>query len=75
MRGLSQLINREFAAREFEDCKYLNREMDLGDPGLRRAKKRYHPSHMVRKFAVGLRGDGALDLHFEYAYSHNKELS
>jgi len=75
MPGLSQLINREFAAREFPDCKYINREMDLGDPGLRRAKKRYRPSHMVRKYAVGLKGDGALELHFDYPQSHNKELS
>ncbi len=74
MRGLSQLINREFAAQEFTDCKYLNREMDLGDPGLRRAKKRYHPSHMVRKFVVALKGDGGIDTHFDYVQHHGKEL-
>ncbi len=74
MRGLAQLINREFAAREFTGHRYLNREMDLGNPGLRRAKERYHPAHMVEKHAVGLAGSGALERHFDYVHEHSKEL-
>lgn len=50
MEGLSQLINREFAARLFNDCRYINREQDLGEPGLRNAKLSYHPLELVRKF-------------------------
>lgn len=50
MEGLSQLINREFAARLFNDCTYINREQDLGEPGLRNAKLSYHPVELVRKF-------------------------
>lgn len=50
MEGLSQLVNREFAARLFTDCRYINREQDLGEPGLRNAKLSYHPVELVKKF-------------------------
>lgn len=52
MEGLPQLINREFAARLFTDCRYLNREQDLGEPGLRTAKLSYHPVELVKKYRV-----------------------
>jgi hypothetical protein len=71
--GLAQLINREFAAREFPECRYFNREMDLGDPGLRRAKTRYHPVRMGVKYAVALAAPG-LDRHFAYVHEHSKEI-
>lgn len=50
MEGLSQLVNREFARMLFSDCRYINREQDLGEPGLRNAKLSYHPVELVRKF-------------------------
>jgi hypothetical protein len=52
MEGLSQVINREFALRLFGDCPFINREQDLGEPGLRSAKLSYHPLELVRKFRV-----------------------
>ena len=52
MEGLSQLVNREFARLLFNDCRYVNREQDLGEPGLRNAKLSYHPVELVRKFRV-----------------------
>ena len=52
MEGLSQLVNREFARLLFTDCRYLNREQDLGEPGLRSAKLSYHPVELVKKFRV-----------------------
>ena len=52
MEGLSQLVNREFAARLFTDCRYINREQDLGEPGLRNAKLSYHPVELIKKFLV-----------------------
>jgi hypothetical protein len=52
MEGLSQLINREFARLLFTDCLYINREQDLGEPGLRNAKLSYHPAELVKKFKV-----------------------
>ncbi len=50
--GLYQLINREFAAQAAADYPWLNREQDLGIPGLRRAKQSYHPDHMVEVWQI-----------------------
>ncbi|BCS53148.1 DUF2156 domain-containing protein [Geobacter sp. SVR] len=50
MEGLSQLVNREFSRMLFQDCRYINREQDLGDQGLRSAKLSYHPVEMIRKY-------------------------
>ena len=52
MEGLSQLVNREFARLLFTDCLYVNREQDLGEPGLRNAKLSYHPLELVKKFRL-----------------------
>ena len=52
MEGLSQLVNREFARLLFTDRRYINREQDLGEPGLRIAKLSYHPVEFVKKFWV-----------------------
>jgi hypothetical protein len=52
MEGLSQLVNREFARLLFGDCQYINREQDLGEPGLRNAKLSYHPVELIKKFRV-----------------------
>jgi hypothetical protein len=52
--GLYQVINQQFLEQEWTDVTYVNREQDLGIPGLRRAKESYHPYHMVEKFNVAL---------------------
>jgi len=52
MEGLSQLVNREFARLLFTECRYVNREQDLGEPGLRNSKLSYHPVELVKKFRV-----------------------
>ena len=57
MEGIAQLINREFAAQLFEDCKYINREQDLGESGLRNAKLSYHPLEMIKKYRARQRQD------------------
>jgi len=49
---LYQLVNREFARLLFQECRYLNREQDLGDMGLRSAKLSYHPVELVKKYLV-----------------------
>lgn len=51
--GLYQVINQEFTADVGRDYRYVNREQDLGDPGLRRAKESYYPHHLVEKFVLG----------------------
>lgn len=52
LRGAYQLINQQFCANELLEFKFVNREQDLGIPGLRQAKLSYHPHHLVRKFRV-----------------------
>jgi hypothetical protein len=50
-----QVINHEFLAREGTPYKYVNREEDMDDPGLRDAKMSYHPFGFVKKYTVRVR--------------------
>ncbi len=52
LHGAFQVINREYLAQEWADWEYVNREQDVGVPGLRQAKESYHPAKMVEKFVV-----------------------
>ena len=52
IQGLGQLINQWFARHALSDFSFVNREQDLGVPGLRQAKKSYHPHHMVEKYTL-----------------------
>ncbi|MCR4286672.1 MAG: phosphatidylglycerol lysyltransferase domain-containing protein [Deltaproteobacteria bacterium] len=54
-KGLAQAVNQSFAAMLPERYRYINREQDLGDPGLRQAKESYHPSMFIKKYRVGSR--------------------
>jgi uncharacterized protein len=51
--GLAQFINREFVRDAWSSFPFINREQDIGHPGLRKAKMSYHPHHLVKKFEVG----------------------
>lgn len=50
--GIYTLINRDFCTNEWNEMKYINRQEDLGLPGLRKAKLSYNPEFMVNKFLV-----------------------
>jgi hypothetical protein len=53
--GIYPMMTREFAAnRWMDDVKYINREQDIGEPGLRRAKESYYPDHLVEKYEIRL---------------------
>lgn len=52
IRGLYQYINREFLRREFPDVALINREDDLGQEGMRKAKLSYDPCGYARKYFV-----------------------
>ncbi|UCC68759.1 MAG: DUF2156 domain-containing protein, partial [Armatimonadota bacterium] len=53
--GLYQVVNQRFLEEAWLEVRYVNREQDLGVPGLRRAKESYRPEHMVEKFVVTLK--------------------
>ena len=55
-QGLGQLINQWFARDNLAAFTYVNREQDLGIPGLRRAKETYFPDHLVEKVRIVLPG-------------------
>ena len=50
--GLAQLINRDFCLHSLGGYRYVNREQDLGDPGLRQAKESYNPVFLAEKYRV-----------------------
>jgi hypothetical protein len=50
--GLAQALNRDFCASLGGAYAMLDKEQDLGDPGLRRAKMSYHPVALAKKFRV-----------------------
>ena len=54
--GLGQLINQWFTRENLAEFTYVNREQDLGIPGLRKAKESYFPDHLVEKVRIVLDG-------------------
>jgi len=50
--GLPQYVNQQFVKNEWGHFTYINREQDMGDAGLRRAKLSYHPCKLVNKYDV-----------------------
>lgn len=50
--GLYQVINQWFCQNELAEFELVNREQDLGIRGLRKAKRSYHPHHMVDKYVA-----------------------
>jgi len=51
-KGLYQFVNQCFAAILPDKYATINREQDLGDPGLRQAKESYRPIGFVRKYTA-----------------------
>ena len=52
--GLYTVINQEFCRHSWFQVPFINREQDLGVPGLRTAKMSYHPQHLAEKSRIRL---------------------
>lgn len=52
INGLYPLINQWFCRNALEGFTWVNREQDLGVPGLRKAKESYYPAKLVKKYRV-----------------------
>lgn len=53
-KGLYQFVNQCFATILPDKYPTINREQDLGDPGLRQAKQSYRPIGFVKKYTARL---------------------
>lgn len=51
-KGIYQFVNKCFASILPDKYKYINREQDLGNPGLRQAKLSYRPAGFVKKYRI-----------------------
>ncbi len=49
-KGAFQTIFMEFVKNEWMDTKYINREEDTGDEGLRKAKLSYYPEFLLKMY-------------------------
>jgi hypothetical protein len=55
IKGLYQYFDNACARMLFDGFTYINKESDMGIPGLTKAKKSYHPVKMVRSVKLTLR--------------------
>jgi hypothetical protein len=49
---LFAVINQQFCENAWSSTTWINREQDLGEPGLRKAKLSYHPSRLIPKYGI-----------------------
>jgi hypothetical protein len=54
-RGLYQAINNEFCRHMAKYVKRINREEDMGIPGLRKAKLSYNPVKFIEKYTISIK--------------------
>jgi len=52
IKGLYQYFDNQCAKRLFNGYAYINKESDMGVEGLAKAKKSYHPIHIVESFRL-----------------------
>jgi hypothetical protein len=57
-KGVYQAVNQLFLEKNGGGFQWVNREQDLGDEGLRKAKSSYFPIDFLKKYSVRINRDG-----------------
>jgi hypothetical protein len=52
--GVYQFLNKTFLSKQAKGYVWVNREEDMGDEGLRKAKSSYHPARYEKKYLVSI---------------------
>ncbi|PKL02691.1 MAG: hypothetical protein CVV55_03155 [Synergistetes bacterium HGW-Synergistetes-2] len=55
-KGVYQAINQSFLANSCSGFAWANREQDMGEEGVRKAKESYNPSHFLKKYRAVWKG-------------------
>ena len=53
--GIYSAINKLFVENEWNNYKFINREEDMGDEGLRKAKESYQPVKLINEYTAKLK--------------------
>jgi len=53
--GIYPMMNKQYVINEWPDVKYINRQEDMGAPGLRKSKQSYYPEFMVKNYSLKLK--------------------
>ncbi|WP_455715093.1 DUF2156 domain-containing protein [Anaerosporobacter sp.] len=55
IQGAYPMINQQFVIHNCQDFEYVNREEDMGEEGLRKAKLSYYPDLLIDKYTAVLK--------------------
>ncbi len=58
IEGIYQFLDNECAKRLFSGYRFINKESDMGKPGLTKSKQSYHPVEIIKSYCLTLNNIG-----------------